>query len=780
MKSLARLLILAIVVATLGLFGCSGDDGDDGNDGAPGKSAYEIAVDNGYTGTEQEWLASVTPQVDPESCAVCHNSIEETHAVTYQVEPNEAVTAKVTSATYTAGVDVKININVQVDGVNDNGFTSISGAYRHYNNGTDFIRASISSGDRAVVSNGGGNYTVTITGTNVAASSSYLITLRNTDGAYATVVAQDPSNGGTPIRDIASNDGCVSCHGTYVFDGGHHGANPPLEACVVCHVRDNTANFNSENPDGTYTAVASEKGMRLTLYVHGVHNSHNMPGGMYVRSISSTTGLPSSTFSVGYPSDMGNCSVCHTGDRLETVVSYPVSYSLCMSCHVNWDGFVDHDGNAIFAADNFHRGAAVDTDCMACHGVISTLDEVADFHNSFEGTDAHYDSFYRGEDISFANSNEVGFAITGVTSDGSNVSFTWTASKLGAPVDPCNTNVATGPTFQALGAYLAYAKGDDWVNEGVSTTPGQPAGSKNLFTSLATTCAANVATTTGLVLDPDTTYAQKVLLAIGGKPLDQDNFVIGSAATAKSYFVRVPSPTYAFSPTDGSAVAARRDAVDTEKCTSCHRGTLYQHGGDRVDNEQLCVICHNPSSGEKNNRLDRYQIVNEDGTVNTDATYDGKNDETYDMRVLLHAIHGVEKRDKPIVIYRSRGVYAFATADAEQPTGWPADGMTIYGSTNDSKIAHNWTVVHYPRSPRECAACHNDEAYEVPDQSKAVALTVDPGADYSDQSDDIVIGPTAAACTACHATVPVMVHATSSFGYKANVTKDVMLEKASN
>lgn len=27
--------------------------------GAPGKSAYEIAVENGFTGTEQEWLASL-------------------------------------------------------------------------------------------------------------------------------------------------------------------------------------------------------------------------------------------------------------------------------------------------------------------------------------------------------------------------------------------------------------------------------------------------------------------------------------------------------------------------------------------------------------------------------------------------------------------------------------------------------------------------------------------------------------------------------------------------
>lgn len=30
-----------------------------GKDGADGKSAYEVAVDNGYSGTESEWIASL-------------------------------------------------------------------------------------------------------------------------------------------------------------------------------------------------------------------------------------------------------------------------------------------------------------------------------------------------------------------------------------------------------------------------------------------------------------------------------------------------------------------------------------------------------------------------------------------------------------------------------------------------------------------------------------------------------------------------------------------------
>lgn len=37
----------------------NGPKGEDGKDGANGLSAYEIAKKNGYTGTEQEWLASL-------------------------------------------------------------------------------------------------------------------------------------------------------------------------------------------------------------------------------------------------------------------------------------------------------------------------------------------------------------------------------------------------------------------------------------------------------------------------------------------------------------------------------------------------------------------------------------------------------------------------------------------------------------------------------------------------------------------------------------------------
>ncbi len=60
--SAARLnSLIAPLVAELGegLQGEPGVDGADGQDGAPGLSAYEIAVQNGFTGNESEWLETL-------------------------------------------------------------------------------------------------------------------------------------------------------------------------------------------------------------------------------------------------------------------------------------------------------------------------------------------------------------------------------------------------------------------------------------------------------------------------------------------------------------------------------------------------------------------------------------------------------------------------------------------------------------------------------------------------------------------------------------------------
>ncbi len=757
---------------------------------------FATAEAKGYTGTETEWSAAqdaatttaAAAAPNSESCAVCHSDVGSLH-VGATVTGDYAV-ENVTIAPGTDPATLDIKFNVTLNGANVTDFT-VRRAYAHTEDPTFVgdvtpidrsknMRISISATALTLSVDGTtGVYTVNIPADDgatpatpfVYADATYLLQLENAAGLRPIVVAE---NGTPPLRDLVDQNGCVSCHGDYVFASSHYTV--ASQYCQVCHVR-NDRDFYIANqlPDSTWdTTTNAGDGGNLPIYVHGVHNSHNMPlGEAYFHN---------EPWSVGYPSDMRNCVTCHSTDaQRDAAVTAPVSFYLCMSCHQNWDGFVHgHDdpggtyaaGDPIFSPTDWHRDTNLTTDCNTCHKLIPTKDEAGEFHTDMQSNDAHYNSFYKGVDISFANEDNISFEVTGVTVTGSDVTFTWTAAMNGAPVNPCNTDVTTGPDFSSIGAYLAYAKGDDWVNELVGTSPGQPASARNLFTSLSTTCDANVATTTGLVLNSNATA--RAVLALGGKPKAT------YAAANEAYFVRVPSPTYAFNTVDGTSATARRDIVDSTKCTGCHQGTMYQHGGDRIDNAQLCVICHNPGSSDKNNRLDRYQIVNAAGSVDTSKTYDGRNSESYDLRNLLHSIHsvgnGVNQAD-PFVIYRSRGIYAFVNDTTAQPAGWPADGQTIYGSTNGSTITHNWTVIHYPKPVNDCEACHNPGTYDAADQTKAVALTDDAGTNWPYQSDDIVIGPTAAACTSCHDSAAVRSHA-ETFGYRTNVTKDIMLNKA--
>jgi len=785
-KRMLVLMCSIFLVVPLVFMGCSGDDGSQGPKGAQGEQ--------GLTGPQGEDL---TGNPVPETCSVCHGNVAATHAQTGDVTVGNVVSA------LDGGGNLVTTFNVKVDGVNSDSFVLYRG-YAHFDNAAQAVPSGsavpmITTGQRAtlvsVADNGAitgtpgagvvftpalggtGNYTVTLPAANVIDNADYLFIVKSSAGTAAeTALSRFTLEGAafatlntTSLRDLVSDEGCTSCHGpTPAWSEKFRHYAVGGSKCQVCHsIVGRNVGIITLLDNGTRVEGVQRAGTNAVEYFHGIHNSEGMPDGAYFRSTNPAGG--ENSYAIGYPSDMRNCKVCHTEPaQLAAASTAPVSFWLCMTCHQSFKSFPPIVPSHTSFNDN--------TNCAGCHdGTISTRTNVSDFHNSFEGVDTHYDSFYNGTDISFDNPDNVLFAVTGVTKSGDNVAFTWTASKLGVAVNPCNTDNAAGPTFQALGAYLAYAKGDDWVNENLSDSqsPGQPLSARNLFTSLSTTCDnTNVATTTGLVVAAGAKpYAQKALLAIGGKPLTTE------PTTGSQYFVRVPSPTYAFSMATGASVAARRSAVDTEKCISCHRGTLYQHGGDRVDNEQMCVICHNPSSSEKNVRVG-YGILNADNTVNTSATYDGKSAETYDMRYLLHAIHGAEKRDNPIIIYRSRGIFAFAPEGAAKPAGWPAPGdNTINGSVTGKTQTHTWTIIDYPKPANACLACHNAGLYEVPDQTKAVALTVEPGTSWTSQTDDVSIGPAAGACTGCHASSVARSHAFRQ-GYIANVIKEEMLQLA--
>jgi hypothetical protein len=138
--------------------------------------------------------------------------------------------------------------------------------------------------------------------------------------------------------------------------------------------------------------------------------------------------------------------------------------------------------------------------------------------------------------------------------------------------------------------------------------------------------------------------------------------------------------------------------------------------------------------------------------VDPSEAYDGRAGQTFEMKTMLHRIHsaGVEGLP-PYVIYRNRGIYAFASSDTLLPN-WPGTGQQVVFGSNDVTTNHNFHAPTYPRSLNECTACHVATLPVQPDQTKAMASTQDAGGTvWENQLDDVLQGAATTACITCHA-----------------------------
>ena len=645
--------LVALLALGAGLAGCSGDDGNDGAAGPTGGTgATGPAGPTGPAGATGAPGAST--KIEPrESCGVCHDNgstfgVAEMHAMAPQVAVSNILIAQGA----TDPTDIVITFNVKADGVN---YTALTTAARKYQfdgslrNTIDTIDATV-PGDVAVpvtfTPGTAGNYTITLEGGYTqfgAIPSRYAFRIEGAAGTPRAMVMGDfPSS---PDENLVSTAGCSGCHGT-MGNGFHYGYPTNGATCTVCHDATNT----------TYP--------RLVAIGHGIHNSHNMPGGEF--QLKDTAGGDvEDPYSVTYPTYMTNCSVCHTesSGALAQVNAMPVTGGGCLSCHgtmASWD----------FAASGttFHESMDATTPCQDCHragGVAATKVAVTDFHNGLETE--RVGIIYDGADSSVTEGAKFTWQITDIVDDATNLKISWTATYDGAPVNPCNTTVAANaPGFHAvpviegaLSVLRSYAQGDDFILGKSTSAPGQ-ANAVNITTT-NTTCLANVATTT-IPVDTGVSAGMRGIVALQGKP--QVPTAGGSSVhwPHDTMYVRVPTPTREFIVGTGALPAEqRRPIADTAECLTCHVGSLYQHGNTRVDNVDMCVICHNSASSEQNNRVTM--------GVTASEAYDGQVGQTYELKTMLHAIHSSGESDVPYVVYRTRGIYAWANEGNTLRTG---------------------------------------------------------------------------------------------------------------
>ena len=742
--------LIALLALGAGMAGCSGDDGRDGATGPAGTDGTDGAT--GPTGpTGPAGVAKIEPR---ESCGVCHDvgslaAVDAVHALTGQV----AVSAPAFTVN---GADLDVAYSVNIDGQPAIGFTNVRTAYRLAAGGaqSDLLLPAAP----VVTDNGDGTYTMKILGAGANPDSRYLF--RIADNPVTKNISVSGDYPAAPRTALVSNQSCNNCHGDQGI-APHTGPTPSFQyaygsmvasECVVCH----TGSLYTWIPDS------------FVGLVHGIHNSHNMPTGEYEFNADTQ-------FSVTYPTYMTNCSVCH--DSTETLAAanaMPVTGPGCYSCHESMDSW-DFTASGL----TFHEAFAPTEDCTVCHnasGVASSKVVVTDFHNGLETE--RVGIIYGGEDLSVSEGKKFTWQIDSVVDDTVNLTINWSATfdadgagpNPAVAVNPCNTTVTTdAPGFfpyapntageGTLSMLRSYAQGDDYVL-GQANAPGQ-ASAVNLDTT-NTVCAGNVATTT-IPVDAAIPAGTRGIVALQGKPQLPVPAGMSTEHWAEPLmFVRVPTPTYEFVVGTGAKATDRRLIADTEQCLKCHVGSLYQHGNTRVDNVTMCIICHNSASSDQNNRV----LMG----VDASEAYDGKVGQTYELKTMLHAIHSAGTGLAPYVVYRTRGIYAWAAEGTTLPN-WPADStptLVFGGDPAVPQATQPHTLYHptYPRLWNDCAACHVDGFDLIPDQDKAVATTLDAGTVdagttnvWKNQLDDTLQGASAAACTSCHQTTDARGHA---------------------
>ncbi|MGD8690561.1 MAG: OmcA/MtrC family decaheme c-type cytochrome, partial [Gammaproteobacteria bacterium] len=433
----------------------------------------------------------------------------------------------------------------------------------------------------------------------------------NNNGIYTF----QPSTGkttGIPEDAIVETASCNNCHTELE---AHGGPRKDVRMCETCHNK-GTTDANSGNT------------VDFKVMIHKIHDGENLPsvqaGGSYV--IYGYRDSAHDFSDVAFPQDVRNCTTCHDPDNPNTpdAIKYAEQPNMaaCGACHDDVDFAAGIPGG--------HPGGVVtdNSSCTVCHADGRVAGSVPQVH--MIGTKVAAAKF-KYNIISIQN-----------TAPGQSPTITYSIT------DPTNNDapydLSTAPFTSGSNSriYLDIAwSTTDYTNTDSGSYPALPisidavangtANGDGTYTLTSPTPIPTTATGSGAVgfeghpaadLDGDGTYTDRIPVT----------------SVVKFFAITDATPT------------PRREVVDVAKCEKCH-GTndgLAMHGGNRVDNVQLCAVCHNPRNTDLAMRP-----ADPDGTVNgiNTAATDGIEQRQIDVKYLIHAIHGAGMRQEDFTVY---------------------------------------------------------------------------------------------------------------------------------
>lgn len=170
----------------------------------------------------------------------------------------------------------------------------------------------------------------------------------------------------------------------------------------------------------------------------------------------------------------------------------------------------------------------------------------------------------------------------------------------------------------------------------------------------------------------------------------------------------------------------RRSVVDPAKCANCHE-LLELHGGNRVYETQVCVICHNPNLSSSGRGANPANVDAANKAALQAAGYDPANpltwpEATNNFKDMIHGIHASGVRAFNFEFVRDRGT----------------SGVFYY----------DWSEVTFPGIPSNCETCHKPGTFDT-DLDAGVLMSTDRTTSVANGQD-----PTTAAVVAARGTVP--------------------------
>ncbi len=578
-------------------------------------------------------------------------------------------------------------------------------------------------------------------------------------------------------REVVTTAACNECH-TKIGTSTPHGGRVDTRFCVVCHTKQRgNGRTASTEANGVFTApldtsTTSANYNKPTTYVVDGEAQGNMV--TMIHKIHMGSRLTKTPYNyanvlfneVVYPKDILNCRQCHKagagaqGDNWQT----RPSRQACGSCH---DNINFATGANLKTGGVAHIAQTSDADCGTCHAVASTslspdkahLTELASPNNPnvLAGL-ANFTYEINSATVDASNQAVIKFRIM-KSVDGSTPAAVVLDGNATNPV----SGFTGGPSF--LLAYnlsatnQPFATSPDYNNVGVKAAQPISVSIASLMPLKADGTANTAAKGTLSAPDASGYYTATITVAAS-------NFPAGAkmrAVALQGYFTQVSPAAARHTVSVQKAVTGdvvRRKVVDPAKCQNCHEW-FEGHGGNRVWETQVCVMCHVPnlsSSGKGANAANvpttmsadqQLQLTADGYTLADPTTYP---EETNNFKDMIHGIHAGSSRTNPLKFVRDRGsVVMYFTAGHFKFPGILKDCTMCHVPVSSS----NPSYAGVPTG----AQVTTDQTSDGTVLTLANNITAVSAARTSlPNAQDLVTTPFSAACVSCHDAVATVGH----------------------